>query len=579
MWLIKVMAGMLALLYSAFTYAAFSPPTIATQGMVVSDHYLASAVGAEVLKQGGNAMDAAVAVGYALAVVHPCCGNIGGGGFMLIHWHDGRDIVLDFREVAPEKIRAALFFDKDGHLKKNGELGYLFVGVPGTVMGLNTALEKLGTWPLQRVLAPAIRLAKNGFVLNQYDVKNFARVNHEISLQENLKAIFMPNGQMLKPGQKFIQKNLANTLEKIGQGGTKRFYEGDIARTLVKASDQDHGVLSLEDFKNYRVIWRKPIGCEYRGYQLLSAPPPSSGVTVCEILQIVSGFPLADLGFHSAAALHFNVAAMKQAFYDRNHYLGDPDFVSNPVDWILSQERIHEIQRHIVNDTMINPKKFRQTKQHMHTTHYVVMDNLKNVVATTYTINSFFGSLRVAGDSGFLLNNELRDFALKKNHPNLFHLVHGKANLIAPNKRPLSSMSPTLVMKNKEVYLALGAAGGPTIITSIVEAIENVIDYGMDIRAANDSPRYHMQWLPNVVYWEPFGFSNDTVQLLRDMGYEVRQNLFDKYLYWGQMNSILVEQGGVITGASDNRQPNGRAVGVKQVGHASLHDDTFAANL
>lgn len=579
MYWLTLILRMIIFVYCGYSVAAFRPPVSATRGMVISDHYLASAVGASVLKKGGNAMDAAVAVGYALAVVHPCCGNIGGGGFMLVHWHTGENSVLDFREVAPEKTKSDLFFRNEKKLKKRKELGYLLVGVPGTVMGLDTALKKYGTWSRQKVMAPAIQLAEKGFVLNHDDVKNFTRLTNETSLQPNVKAIFMPHGHILRPGQRFVQKALAQTLKRISQHGTAEFYQGSIAKNIVAASRKDHGVLSLDDFKNYQVIWRDPIHCLYRGYTILTAPPPSAGVTICEILKIVSGFPIGRLGFHSADAVNINVEAMRQAFYDRNHYLGDPRFVSNPVNRLLSDKHIQQIQHKITQHQHIPLSPFKKTNSHMYTTHFVVMDDKKNVVNITYTINSFYGVMRMANQEGFFLNNELRDFALKKGRPNIFMLVQGKKNLIAPNKRPLSSMSPTLVMKNNQVYMALGAAGGPTILTTIVQAIENVLDYGMDIRAANDSPRYHMQWRPDVIYWEPFGFSRDTRERLQAMGYQLQQHLFGRYLYWGQLNSLLVASDGVVWGASDNRQPNGRALGISEQRQGySLENKTFAQN-
>lgn len=558
------LAGLM-MLYAGLAPAVFSPPVAARDGMVVSDHYLASRVGAAILKQGGNAMDAAVAVGYALAVVHPCCGNIGGGGFMLVHWHTGEDVVLDFRETAPSQIRSGLFFDDKHQLKPDAALGYLYVGVPGTVMGLNTALSKYGSMSLAQVMQPAIELAEQGFVLNRFDLKNFLKAEQDILSQPNVSAIMRPEGRWPRPGERWSQPALAATLKKIRDQGTAVFYQGEIAQAIVAASAQDHGVLSMEDFARYQVHWRQPVRCQYRGYEVVSAPPPSSGTVICEILRLLEPFPLASLGFHAALTTHYNVAAMKQAFYDRNHYLGDPDFVKDPTDWLLSEQRLAKLQRRLAIKRNKPVWHRRPASQSMHTTHYVVMDKDKNVVSTTYTVNAYFGSVRIAGDTGFFLNNDLKDFALEANQPNLFFLVQSTNNVIEGNKRPLSSMSPSLVMKDGQVFMALGAAGGPTIITSIVEALENVIDFGMDVRAASDSARYHMQWEPDVIYMEPYAFSADTLTLLQRMGYRVQEQLFDRYLYWGQMASLLVEPSGIINGASDNRHPNGRAVGVLTV--------------
>lgn len=562
-WRIGFASMLLA--YAGLAPAVFSPPVTAREGMVVSDHYLASRVGASILKQGGNAMDAAVAVGYALAVVHPCCGNIGGGGFMLVHWHTGEELVLDFRETAPSQIKKTLFFDQAHHLKPDAELGYLYVGVPGTVMGLNTALSRFGTMTLAQVMAPAIELAEQGFVLNRYDLKNFLKAEQEILAQPNVSQIMRPQGRWPRPGERWIQPALATTLKKIRDQGTAVFYQGEIAAAIVAASAQDHGVLSLDDFAHYQVYWRQPVRCQYRGYQVVSAPPPSSGTIVCEILRLLEPFPVARLGFHAALTTHYNAAAMKQAFYDRNHYLGDPAFVKDASDWLLSDKRLAKLQRRLQVQRNRPVWHHKPANTSLHTTHYVVMDKDKNVVSTTYTVNSYFGSVRIAGETGFFLNNDLKDFALEADQPNLFFLVQSTNNVIEPNKRPLSSMSPSLVLKDGQVLMALGAAGGPTIITSLVEALENVIDFGMDIRAASDSARYHMQWEPDVIYMEPYAFSPDTISLLQRMGYRLQENLFDRYLYWGQMASLLVEPNGVIDGASDNRHPNGRAVGVLTV--------------
>jgi gamma-glutamyltranspeptidase/glutathione hydrolase len=548
--------------------AVYAPPVLARGGLVVSDHYLASRVGASLLKQGGNAMDAAVGVGFALAVVHPCCGNIGGGGFMQIHWHeaqpDAQDWIVDFRETAPSAIKRTEFFDH-GKLKSDDELGYLYVGVPGTVLGLIEAQQRFGHLPLKTVMEPAIQLAEQGFVLNRFDLANFYKAGDAIKAQTNVAKIMRPAGRWPRPGERWRQTDLAASLRKIRDQGSEVFYHGELAQKMVAASAADHGVLSLADFAAYQVHWRKPIQCDYHGYVLLTAPPPASGVTVCEILRLLNPLDLKSLGFHSAPATHYNAAAMKQAFYDRNHLLGDPDFVNNPVSWLLSDAHLRPVQVMMAKFKNVQPKRVVNKTPSLHTTHFVVMDRDHNVINTTYTINAYFGSVRIAGDTGFFLNNDLKDFTLKTNQPNLFFLVQGDNNLIQGGKRPLSSMSPTLVLKKGRVVMALGAAGGPTIISSIVQAIENVIDYGMDIHAAVDAPRYHMQWQPNVIYQEPFTFSNDSLLRLKAMGYRVQENLFDRYPYWGQMAAIKCDRRGVMAGSSDDRHPNGRAIGVERV--------------
>lgn len=555
--------------------AKYYPPVLADQGMVVSDQLLASKVGAEILQRGGNAMDAAVATGYALAVVDPCCGNIGGGGFMLVHWHDGQNIVLDFRETAPAAIKADLFYEASGKKKPKSKLGYLLVGVPGTVLGFETALKRFGTMTMPQLMAPAIRLAQQGFILNRFDIDKLKNIRRAISKQTNIKDIFSRQGRPLQPGDRLQQKQLAVTLKEISRYGSKAFYQGDITKRVVAAAKQHHGVLSAQDFKNYRPIWRQPLLCQYRGKTVITAPPPSSGVTICEILAIAQGFPLASDGFHSAAATRVNIEAMNQAFYDRNTYLGDPKFVADKSAWLLDPARIEKIQANIRSGRSVAQEAPQSTPSHLHTTHYVVIDKDRNVISTTYTINSLFGAKVIAGNTGFFLNNELGDFALKAGHSNMFNLKQGKANLIAPGKRPLSSMSPTILMRDQQVVMSLGAAGGPTIITSIAETIENVLDYGMNIRAAIDSPRYHTQWQPNEVYMEPFTFSADTLNLLQKMHFTLRYKLFGKYTYWGQVAGIELDDNQDITGANDNRHPGGRAVGVNTKTHHYKMDAMF----
>ncbi len=560
---------LLALLSISLTsYGAYLPPAQGQQGMVSTPQKLASLVGLKILKEGGNAIDAAVAVGYALAVVQPCCGNIGGGGFMLIHLANQHNVVINFREKAPTKISSQLFFDKKGQLKKNAvHYGYLPVGVPGTVLGLNTALKRYGTMSLQQVMAPAIHYAKAGFVLAPTQIRLLKRYEHYFKKSPNVSAIFLNQGQPYQAGERLIQPQLARTLVAISKQGSQVFYRGWIAKQIVKASQKHGGVLSLKDFANYRVEIAKPIACSYRGYQIITVPPPSSGTIVCEIMNILSGYPLAQFGYHSSASAHYNIEAMRYAFADRNQYLGDPDFVKNPVKKLISKSYAKQIRARIKpnqagESTGIGPDITHKISMDGQTVHYVVADRYGNAVTITYTLNSYFGSKVIAGNTGFFLNNELDDFTLKIGLPNIFQLVQGRANLIAPNKRPLSSMSPTLVMKNNKLYMALGAAGGSTIITSIVEAMEHVIDYGMNINAGVNSPRYHMQWLPDFVYMEPFTFSPDTLAKLRKMGYRFKLGSVYGTRYWGQVAALL-KNNKVHTfyGANDNRYPAGLAIG------------------
>jgi gamma-glutamyltranspeptidase/glutathione hydrolase len=438
--------------------AGVSQPVAAAHGMVVSEERRASQVGVDILRAGGNAIDAAVAVGYALAVTYPCCGNIGGGGFMTIHFANGKDVFLNFREKAPLAATADMFLDAHGNvIPGKSTRGYLAVAVPGTVMGLDAALQKFGTLPRQQVIAPAIRLA-----------------------------------------QQTKQFHLEKTLKQIAAKGPDAFYKGPIAAAIVQASQTHGGILSLQDFAQYNIEELSPIRCNYRGYTIISAPPPSSGgVTLCEALNILEGYPLQTLGFHSAASAHYVIEAMRYAFADRNNVLGDPDFVKNPVVRLISKDYAKQQHQQIPIDQATPSNELpAKTAEHEgnHTTHYSIIDKQGNAVAVTYTLNSWFGAKVIAGDTGFLLNDEMDDFSSKSGNANQFKLVQGSANRIQPGKRALSSMAPTIVTKGDQVFMVLGSRGGPRIITATLQTILNVIDYDMNIQAAVDAPRFHQQW-------------------------------------------------------------------------------------
>ena len=523
-------------------------------GMVVTEQHLATQAGLNILQHGGNAIDAAVAVGYALAVVHPCCGNIGGGGFMLIHLANGTNTVINFRETAPSAISPQLFENKQGRLiASKSRLGYLAVGIPGTVLGLNTALKMYGTLPLTTVMQPAITLANHGFILSQQDS----------DLLHNFLSI--PDKNTLQPGQKFAQKDLAQSLTMISQQGAKSFYQGKIATAIVNASHANGGVITLQDMQNYRIELQTPLVCNYRGYQIITTPPPSSGATICEILNITAGYPLSALRYHSAASIHFIVEAMRYAYADRNTYLGDPDFVSMPLNRLLSPEYAAAIRQQISPwraGNSMRLKSFINTGEKPQTTSYAVTDQYGNAVVVTYTLNGFFGAKVIAGNTGFFLNNELDDFTLKAGKPNQFGLVQSDANLIAPNKRPLSSIAPVIITQNGKFVLAVATPGGSTIPTQTVEAIENVIDYKMGIAAAIDAPRFHMQWLPDVIYTEPFAFSTLNLIKLGMRGYSIAAGSPYHTLLWGAMVGISynpVTQ--LFTGAADDRRTDSAALG------------------
>jgi gamma-glutamyltranspeptidase/glutathione hydrolase len=544
-------------------------------GMVVTAQHEASEVGAAILRQGGNAVDAAVAVGYALAVTHPCCGNLGGGGFMTIHLADGRNTFINFREKAPLAARPDMFLDAGGDAVSDKSLnGYLAVGVPGTVMGLETARQKFGTLPRAKLIAPAIRLAEDGFILTRGDVDILADATAEFRTQPNVAAIFLNHGEPWAPGERLVQRNLAATLRAISEGGSDAFYHGAIPRAVSAASRAHGGLLSVEDFSAYTVSEAAPITCGYRSYTIVSAPPPSSGgVTLCEMLQVLEGYPLTALGFHSSASVHLMTEAMRYAYRDRNTYLGDPAFIDNPVAQLLSATHIEAIRAQILPNRATPSATLTaeaSADEHATTTHYSVVDRAGNAVSVTYTINNDFGAKVIAGNTGFFLNDEMDDFTAKPGVPNLFGLVQGKANAIAPGKRPLSSMTPTIVLKDGKPVLVVGTPGGSRIITTVLEIIVNVIDHGMTLQEAVDAPRIHHQWLPDSVAGEPFALSADTVKSLTDMGYQVVA-----LEPWGAGNAAEVigiapkdpaaskalgfPRAGRFYGASDSRAPAGSA--------------------
>ena len=548
----------------AATQAALAKakPVIARHGMVVSSQHLASMVGLDILKQGGNAIDAAVAVGYAEAVVHPCCGNIGGGGFMTIHFKDGRNVFLDFREKAPRKATPTMFQDAQGNVVPGLSTdSYLGVGVPGTVMGLDEALRKYGTMPLQQVIAPAIRLAKEGYVLEQGDVDFLDDSVKDFAKYPNVAAIFLDHGKPYVAGQRLVQKDLAHTLEQIAEGGTDAFYKGSIARAVVAASQANHGILSMQDFADYTVHWDKPVQCDYHGYTIVSAPPPSSGgVTLCMILKLVEPYPLGQWGYASARSLHYLVEAERRAFADRNTYLGDPAFVHNPIDRLLSADHLAQVRATIQPDKATPSSEVKGSlgsPEGTHTTHYSVIDKDGNAVAVTYTINYLFGIRQIAGDTGFFLNDEMDDFTSKPGVANGAGLVQFAADQVEPGKRPLSSMTPTIVLRDGKPFLITGSPGSATIISTTMESIVNVIDFGMNVQQAIDAPRMHHQWYPDVVYIEHGLVTPQTRKSLEAMGYT-----FKMRRAIGDDEAILIDpRTGLREGASDPRTPAGSAAG------------------
>ncbi|MEY1089226.1 gamma-glutamyltransferase [Morganella morganii] len=577
---------LLSLLLSPQLYAASEPAAEARNGMVVSSQHLASQAGADILKAGGNAVDAAVAVGYAQAVVNPCCGNIGGGGFMTLHLADGKNIFINFRETAPASASADMYLDKDGNLIKDASLyGYLAAGVPGTVKGLDYALEKYGTMKREQVMAPAIKLARDGFILTRADTDVLDTTTERFKQDPEAARIFLkPDGSAFQPGDRLIQTDLANTLERIAKEGPPAFYEGEIPQIVEKASQAGGGKLTAKDFADYTISEVAPVTCTYRGYEFISAPPPSSGgVTICQTLNILEGYDLKAMGFNSADYIHTLTEAMRHSYMDRNTFLGDPAFVKNPTEKLTSKAYAEELRKEIIPgkatpSAQVQPGTGPHEKPE--TTHYSVVDNKGNAVSTTYTINGRFGAVVIPPGTGFFLNDEMDDFTTKIGEKNMYGLVQGERNAIAPGKRPLSSMSPTIVTKDGKIFLVLGSPGGSRIISITLQTALNIIDHGMAPQEAVNAPRIHHQWLPDEVYYEQRGVSKDSLNLLDKMGYKMVEQT-----PWGAAELIMVGlpgaagvsadssgndaavsgkvREGYLYGANDVRRPAGEAAGVE----------------
>ncbi len=539
----------------------FTEGVAGKNGMVVTASREASQVGSEILKAGGNAVDAAVAVGYALAVTHPCCGNLGGGGFMLLRQANGEEVFLDFRETAPLAATPDMYLDETGEVVEGlSEQGYLAVAVPGTVKGLDRALTRYGTLDRTQVMAGAIALARDGFILQPGDIEILNRSVEEFQQQPQVAAIFLKDGTTpYKVGDRLVQPDLANSLQLIVDQGPDAFYTGPIAEKIVNASEQNGGILTLEDFSTYRVTESAPVECSYRGDRVISSPPPGSGITLCQMLNVLNGYSIAELNRSEANRLHWMLSAMLFAFADRNTYLGDPAFVDNPSDRLLSPDYAAELRAKIPENQAIPPEPlFHQTPESTgtDTTHYSIVDRFGNAVSVTYTINSLFGAMEIAPGTGFFLNNEMDDFTAKPGVPNQFGLVQGTVNRIEPGKRPLSSMSPTIVTRNGQLLLVTGSPGGSTIPTTVLQVITHIRDRNMTVAQAVSHPRFHYQGLPNQVRTEPLALSPDTVERLSAMGYHIESLSTN----WGAASSIAVE-GDTLWGANDPRRPAGAAVG------------------
>lgn len=551
-------------------FAQSAPATMSRHGMVVSTQHLASQIGTEVLKKGGNAVDAAIAVGYALAVVHPAAGNIGGGGFMTIRFADSISRFIDFRERAPMAADASLFLDKKGNVQADlSETGYLAVGVPGTVAGFEQARERYGTLTREELIEPAIDLADRGFLLREGDVKNIAEVAPSLARDPEAARIFLVDGTDAPPvGARLRQPDLAQSLRMIAKDGNDAFYRGPIAEAIAAASAAHGGVLNKEDFERYQVHERKPVACTYRGYKITTAAPPSSGgTTLCELMNIVEGYDMEKLGYHSAAAIHVLAEAMRHAFFDRNKSMGDPDFVQNPIDHMTDKSYAREIRARIHTGRATPSRALGSvTVAHEgpHTTDYVVIDKWGTAVSVVYTLNDWFGAKVVAPGTGIVLNDEMGEFGAKPGAPNEDGLVTGDNNQILPGKAPLSSMTPTIMSRpDGQTVLAIGSFGSGTIITSIAQTIINLIDYHMSLQEAIDAPRIHQQWLPDSIGFEKGAVSDPVGLELQAMGYDLSEGT-----QAGASEAILIggekltgKSDGRYYGVNDRRAPVGAAVG------------------
>ncbi|MCL4401967.1 MAG: gamma-glutamyltransferase [Acidobacteria bacterium] len=500
-------------------------PVYARRAMVVTCEPHATDAGLAILQAGGNAIDAAVTVGLVLAVTHPTAGNIGGGGFMLIRLAGGRTAFLDFRERAPEASSRNMYLDAAGKLTRDSIAGYRAPGVPGTVRGLEYASKKYGSKPWAELVAPAVELASKGFPVSYGLARSLRGKAALLGSFADSKRVFLRDGKFYEPGETLVQPDLARTLDRIRRDGSQDFYEGETARLLAADMQAHGGLITAADLRDYRVVERKPLSGSYRGYTIVTAPPPSSGgLGILQMLGVLEGSGYEKSGVGSAASLHFMAETMRRYFADRAEFLGDPDFVEVPVSRLLDRRYITRLRQsidpaHATPSARIRPGAWGAAES-AETTHYSIIDGAGNAVAVTYTLNGGYGSGVTASGLGFLLNNEMDDFAAKPGSPNLFGLIQGEANAIQPRKTPLSSMTPAIVLRDGRFYMAVGSPGGPTIINTVLQVIVNVLDFGMNIQEAVDWPRIHHQWYPDEIRMER-GFSPDTIALLRSRGHKI----------------------------------------------------------
>ena len=539
-------------------YQAINHPVIDNQGMVVSQRKIASEVGAQILKEGGNAVDAAVATGLALAVVLPRAGNLGGGGFMIIHLkEEDRNIAIDYREKAPSGAFRDLFLDENGNYdKKKAQFSLLSAGVPGSVAGFHHALMNYGTLSWEEVLKPAIRLAEEGFEIPHDLANTLASKRYRARLSSNeaaAKVFYKEDKSLYKAGEILVQNDLANTLRQLSEFGPDAFYKGEIAKLIVKEMERNGGLITLEDLSNYQIAERKPLNGQYKDYKIVSMPPSSSGGThLIQMLNMLEEFPIKEMGFGSAESIHILAEVMKRAYADRSKYLGDTDFYKVPSS-LTSKDYAKSLNAFISKDKITpsdeisagNPFPYESPD----TTHFSVMDSFGNAVSNTYTLNFSYGSGMMIPGTGMLINNEMDDFSSKPGTPNGYGLLGSEANAIEGNKRPLSSMTPTIIFKNDEPYMVFGSPGGSRIITTVLQVALNVMDHDMNIAQAVHSPRIHHQWLPEILMIES-GFGPDTERLLTEKGYKLYPS--------STMGSVqaIMKEGDYFYGSADPRRPS-----------------------
>src|ERR1051325_3293592 len=550
------------------SHAAPREPVRARHGMVASTNEVASRVGVEIMKRGGNTVDAAIAVAFALAVTHPAAGNLGGGGFMMIRLHDGRSTAIDYREMAPAAAHRDVYLDKNGKLieGEGGSLvGYRAAGVPGTVRGMELALKKYGSGKLTwaQLVEPARRLAAEGFTVT-YSLARSLHGNREyLEKYPETKRIYLKGGKFYNEGETFQQPELAATFARLQRSGPNEFYEGETARLIVADMKRHNGLMTMDDLHGYVAKERTPLRGSYRGHEIISMPPPSSGGAVLiEMLNILEGFDLQKMVVSSSERYHLMAESMRRAFADRAEYMGDSDFVKVPVAGLIDKSYAAKLRATINTDRASTSAEVRAGRpagyESDETTHFTVVDAEGNAVTNTYTLNNSYGSAAVAKGTGLLLNDEMDDFAAKPGTPNMYGLIQGERNAVAPRKRPLSAMTPTIVLrKNGSLWFTVGSPGGPTIINTVLCIITNVIDYDMNIQQAIDAPRIHHQWLPDELVGEPFGLSGDTQRALTARGHTLA-----KLRYLGDAEGIMNEEKtGMRLGAPDPRRSDGQAVG------------------